>query len=227
VETRELLSVTALIATSRPSLPVPGLTRLEQFPPVYQSQTPNLTGGAAGQPPLATGNNPFVIASGTFDGTPTRHELARNQFAAKFAGSYELSPGRTNELATTTRLEGNGSWTNILHGEILAVIATPVAGSSLPAVGIVELNARNDSVTGQLILRAQAAPGDTSLPAPSHYTWVVDPSSSGGYTNALGQGTLDVHYLPTSLSRSARGLSGAGKIFVVIKGDLVTSGLNF
>ncbi|MGE5754473.1 MAG: hypothetical protein ACM35G_01970 [Planctomycetaceae bacterium] len=202
----------------------PGVDRLQQFPPVFQGQTPSLTGGALGGPALTTGNDPFPIASGTIDGIPTPHELARNRLFGRFNGHFDRAAGRTNELAATTRLDGVGSYTDILHADALGVLGTPVAGSNLPAAGIVELNPRNVGVTGQLILRVQAAPGDTSRPAPGHYTWVVDPSSGGGYTNSLGQGTLDIHFVPT---RRHLGAPAGGNFSMVIRGQLITSGLGF
>ncbi|WZO99596.1 hypothetical protein EP7_001203 [Isosphaeraceae bacterium EP7] len=172
---------------------------------------------------LSTGVDPAVIAGGV--GVPTRHEASRNAFVAKFAGNYDSVGGRTSELAATTRLAANGAWTNILKGSTLAILSTPKPSATNPgfAQGIVELNPRSISVTGQLILRVEGTVGDTNLPTPTKLTWVVDPTSSGAYNNATGQGTVELRYFP----KGPRNGGTTGSFRMIITGTLIRSGLPF
>jgi hypothetical protein len=179
-------------------------------------------GGILGTP-SSTAVDPAAIGSGV--GVPTKHEANRNAFFGKFAGSYNSTGGRTSELAATTRLTANGSWTNILKGTTQAVLSTPKASTTNPgfAQGIVELNPRSISVTGQLVLRVQAAVGDTNLPTPTRFTWVVDPTSSAAYNNATGQGTIELKYFP----KGPRNGGTTGSFRMIVSGTLITTGLPF
>lgn len=214
IESRELLSTTAFLSARRLTS---ALTRQQQGG-IFFKATGQL--GGIDSTPLSTGVDPRIIASG--NGVPTPHERVRNLFQAKFAGSYDESRGRTNELATTTRLHGEGAWTRILHGSTLTVIATPKPGTTEPAVGIVELNDRNIN-TGQLLLRFQGLPGDASQPSPTRFSWVVDPSSSGAYTGAVGQGFAEIRYTPER-PLTATGF-GRGRFAMRITGTLIVTGL--
>ena len=213
MEGRQLLSSTAFRS---------GLTRSQTAQHFIQAngQVGIPEGGITSPIQLNTGADTRLTASGV--GVPTPHERARNVFRGQFSGIYESGPGRTSELAATTRWDMAGRWTDILHGKAYAAVATPKPGTGGNAYGFVDLNPRSVSVTGQLLLRIAAAPGDSSLPTPRHFTWVLDPSSSNAYTNATGQGDIYVTYSRKQFHKHG---TIVGQMSMVISGTLVRSGL--
>lgn len=220
IEPRTMLSVTGIIAAN--ATPQRHLTRGQAarltFPPPGFLPQP---GGIDSKTALDTNIDPVVIASG--NGVPTPHEKSRNYFQAKFYGEYVASQGRTRDIALTVRLRTNGTWTNVLKGDVDSVFSTPRKGTNELAVGFVQLNPRSLGVIGQLMLRLQARPGDLAKPTPRKFTWVVDPNSSGVYANAVGQGIAQIAYAPAA--KTTHRQFGHGAFWLKITGTLITSGL--
>lgn len=145
-----------------------------------------IPGTATAPPPDAAG------------GLPTAHEVARQTFVGRFKGNYVIGPGRyTDQARALTSLGYGGSnqafhlWTNMR----IAVPTDPTA----PADGVIYIIPWTVGTTGtQLFLDLKGDQSTAVNGIPTHYTWTVDPGSSGLYANVggqgTGQGTLDIKF---------------------------------
>jgi hypothetical protein len=162
-------------------------------------------------------------ASTEIAGVPTAHEMARTAFGARFQGSYTTGPGRLTNQALLTYFKGGGTSNQFFHGDALIVINTP-SDSSQPVTGTAQLFDKNVATTGSaLVLDLRGSAPASPLKPPTQLTWTVDSSSGGAYTNATGQGTLDLIYFPGG-KRPARALQ-AGTAGAVFQGQVTTTGV--
>ena len=160
-------------------------------------------------------------------GTPTAHELARQTYVGKFLGSYTVGIGRTSGEARQIYTLGSGTSNQALHGQYQMRVSIPTDPTA-PTTGVIALFPPNVATTGStLILDLTADPTSLVRGLPTHYTWSVDPSSAGLYTNAggygTGQGTLDIHFL--NPRRGPAPATQSGKTTVVIHGLVNVGGL--
>jgi hypothetical protein len=160
---------------------------------------------------------------GADDMVPTAHENAREAFGARFQGPFVTGPGRFKGDALLTYVKGGGTSNQFLHGNVLIQITTP-KDPTARVTGTAELIAKNVATTGTILVLTLdgSAPSDTSKP-PTHLTWTVNSSSSGLYTNATGQGTLDLIYFPGG-HRPQRSFD-AGSAGAVFKGKINATGV--
>jgi hypothetical protein len=160
-------------------------------------------------------------------GQPTPHELARQRFVANANGPFVTGPGRFTDQLLQGSIEASGTSNQSLNLVLRMGFFVPT-DPTRPTTGVAALIPRNVSTTGStLILDLTAAPGSGTNALPTHFTWTVDPSSGGLYTNAaglgMGQGTLDVHYRPGG--KGTRRAFPAGRAAVVVKGMINTGGV--
>jgi hypothetical protein len=161
-------------------------------------------------------------------GQPTPHELARQRFVAHANGPFVTGPGRFTDQLLQGSIEASGGSNQSLNLVLRMAFFVPTDPTQ-PVTGVATLIPRNVSTTGStLILDLTAAPGSGTNALPTHFTWTVDPSSGGLYSNAagfgMGQGTLDVHYRRGG--KAARRNFPAGHASVAVKG-LINTGSVF
>lgn len=153
-------------------------------------------------------------------GTPTAATLARTRFHASFAGPYHVGPGRTSAESAEVYVRGGGRSNFFLHGTTQLRFIVP-RDTSLAPVGTIVLLDRNVNNSGQLGLDLTAVPGSAdALGRVRRFTWTVDDSYSAGvFTNAAGQGTLEVKYGPVP------GRGHIGRASLIIRGRVLTQGI--
>ena len=94
-----------------------------------------------------------------------------------------------------------------------------------PPTGSASLIGKNVSNTGTLLgLDLQFDPQSMVGGLPTRFTWTVNGTSGGTYSNANGQGTGQIIYFPSGRLPS-RAL-GAGHYGVIFRGMVATTGIN-
>jgi hypothetical protein len=163
---------------------------------------------------------------GDTTGTLTPHELARQTFIGRYKGNYVIGPGRTSDQAAQLSAKGYGGgnqarfwWTNMR-------ITVPTDPTQ-PVTGVIYIISRNVGTTGTQLFLDLVGDRATSVRGfPTHYTFSVDPASSGIYANAggygTGAGTMNIRFFrpgPGSFPHSLM-----GKMDFAINGLIDTSG---
>ncbi len=157
-------------------------------------------------------------------GVPTPHEAARRGFTANYVGNFFTGPGQTNLQSLRTQIRGAGTSNQFKHSNISVVITNP-SDPTAPFTGGAALFDKNSGNTGNvLVLDLSSSPGQDPSKPPTSYTWTVNGSSGGIYTNAVGQGTLEISYGFGNLKRPIRA-STSGRAYVSFKGSISTTGL--
>ena len=189
VETRELMSgITAVLAT-QPRSHVSA-----------QALTPNVTG---------TPTPPFIPSPGT----PTAHELARQQFRASFSGPVVVGSGRFSSESKIYYFRGTGGSNQFLHGDYQMAIILPTDPTQ-PIQGGIYMQDRNNNSGSQLGLDLTVDPNSLDrFGRPTHATFVNDPNVySGIYYGDLASGNVKIRYF-------------GAKASVFFTGQVYTSGL--
>ena len=163
------------------------------------------------------------LPSSTATPVPTPHEMVREAFEARFQGPYNTGPGRFTSDALLTHVNAGGTSNQFLHGNVLIQITTP-RDPTQPVTGTAELFEKNVATTGTILVLdlTGTSPADPTRP-PSHLNWTVNGNSSGFYTNAKGQGTLNLIYFPGG-RRPQRSFQ-AGNAGSVFQGQIYTTGV--
>jgi hypothetical protein len=245
LETRQPLSAVAVAAPLRSAA-------IEALSNQAHVDSPNGLLGARAPGPFL---NPTVIANAvtqlypanTPPGTPTKREINRQIFTARWVGQYTVGPPRFTDRASTIHLYGvDGGSNQFLIGKFQTAIyppadpgATPTPGNPYAnqVTGVASLFPQNYLQTGALlILDLNAVPAAGSSPGtlPTHFTWTYDSNASAsnyaapggivagaGFTQ--GTGTLDIKYLPDRHPRP--GTMGSGKAIVTFQGLINVSGI--
>jgi hypothetical protein len=156
-------------------------------------------------------------------GVPTKHEAARRAFTANFSGPYTAGPGRTTGQALSVNAIGGGTSNQFLHGDVQLATFTPVDPTQ-QVTGTAALYDKNASNTGSILVLDLTGDRPTN-PAnpPTTFTWTVDSSSGGAFSNSTGQGTLEIRYARTG--KVAARASQAGRAFIIFRGQLNTTGV--
>jgi hypothetical protein len=142
-------------------------------------------------------------AGATATAQPTPRELRRERFVARFTGSYFTGQGRYTDQAFQIAMLATGGSNTSFYLNLQLIFFYPTDPTQ-PVVGYAELTPKNVSSSGNAIgmdLTANAQqPGYHGLP--TEFTWsvngpnAVNASSGGAFSNATGQGTLQVRYYP-------------------------------
>jgi hypothetical protein len=164
------------------------------------------------------------ISSAQLASTPTPHELAREQFSARFKGPFVTGLPRFTDQISQTYLYGGGISSAFLHGDLQLAFSIP-KDPTQPITGQATMTVKNVSNTGnQLILDLQADPGSLDQAGrPTRFTWTQNPASGGIFTNGSGSGTAQIQYTP-GRRRPLRSFS-AGTAGVLFQGTLFTTNL--
>lgn len=153
-------------------------------------------------------------------GTPKPGELRREQFTARFVGPYSVIPGRTTTQATQTLIQGAGSTTTMLHGDIQIRIVKPT-DPTLPfgAVGTVfDRNINTNSALGFDLSAPQQYVDRAGRP--NHFpTFTIDVNASAGlYVESYATGTVNIRYIPGARHRP--GVLSQGTAIVTIHAQI-------
>jgi hypothetical protein len=214
LETRELLTFTLVHHTS---LAAPGtLAALANRAAVQASATSGSGSGSSSTPP------PSVDLTGTL----TPHEIRRETFAGRFKGNYVIGPGRTTAQAMQLSSKGYGGANQSFHLWTDMRITVPTDPTQ-PVTGVIYVISWNVGTTGtQLFLDLVGDPATKVNGIPTHYTWSVDPTSSGIYGSAggygMGNGTLNIKFFRPSPGPTHG--TQVGKMNFAINGLIDTSG---
>ncbi len=202
MEARELLSVTAILAT--------------QHPLVHTASINGPDGTTLGQ---GDGNNAYLNPTGT----PTAKEKAREAFVFTFSGAFRQGPGRFSNEASLIHINAVGSSTYFLNGDVQIGIAVPTDPTQ-PTSGVAtsfDKNINANSVFG-FDLSGSTATVDKAG-RPTQFTAVTDVNiSSGIFVESQSQATVTIKYLPDGKAHP-KGVS-EGRVNVVIKGFAYTLG---
>jgi hypothetical protein len=155
---------------------------------------------------------------------PTPHELARRAFVAKFSGRFTTGPGRLTDQSSQTFINGGGTSSAFLHGDLQMAVYTP-RDPSAGTTGTAALIVKNVSNSGNLLVLDLVGDATAVDPAgrPTRFTWTVNGGSGGAFSGAVGQGTVEIRYRPGGkVPRRATSAGGAGVIF---QGSIDTNGV--
>jgi hypothetical protein len=186
--------------------------------------------GQLNRPVLAFEQAPIVLPSEVpYQGSqPTLHELRREAFRGVFAGPFVQGAARFQDQTSQIVLRGTGGATMFLHGNFQMQVVTP-SDPSKPLVGTVTLQDKNISTSGILIADLTGIRSDTDAQGrPTHLTLSFVPFAGSGSFNAgsfslaTGQGTVDIHYLPSG--RSGPGVFSQGKAILIFRGAIYVPG---
>ncbi len=173
VESRELLSGLQAAMLARRSLP---MSRLLLSSPAPTQGTP--------APPVIPGQ-----------GTPSLHELARQQFRAGFNGHVTVGPGRYSDQARIVAIGGKGGSNQFLHGSLQMAFVFPT-NPSAPITGTAYLQDKNQTSGGQVAFDLVADPNALDAHGrPTLATFAADPNIYAGiYYFDQAAGTVHIRY---------------------------------
>ena len=173
--------------------------------------------GGGGSGGMNTGASPTTLAD---LGMPTPHELARERFTAAFDGPYLAGPPRFVGQGKQLLIIGKGTSSAFLRGNLQIGLTLPASptGTITGQANLIDLNSSNSGNQLGLDLTGSAQAVDR-LGRPTHLTWTVNGNSGGTFAAAIGQGTLDIRYLPGLQRHHGKGdgtalTSFRGRIFV-------------
>jgi hypothetical protein len=153
-------------------------------------------------------------------GTPSVHELRRTRSFAAMSGTFGIGPGRYSSQQFQLFSQGVGTANTFLHGDYQLRIVVPT-DPTLPPTGAMTLFDRNTSAGSQLGLLLTGSRRDVdAFGRPTKFLFAVDQDVSGGlFSEATGQGTVEVRYF------SKGPTSGSAKLLV--RGQVYTLGTTF
>jgi hypothetical protein len=216
LEARELLTFTLVHHTS---LAAPGTLVALANRAALQATATSVSGSASGS---ASNSPPSVDLTGTL----TPHELRRQTFAGRFKGNYIIGPGRTTAQAMQLSSKGYGGANQSFHLWTDMRITVP-KDPTQPITGVIYIISWNVGTTGTQLFLDLVGDRSTEVNGfPTHFTWTVDPTSSGIYGSAggygMGHGTVNIQYFRPSPG-TAPGIK-VGKMNFAINGLIDTSG---
>ena len=156
-------------------------------------------------------------------------KFKREQFKARFVGTYTVGGGRTSTEKNEVFISGAGSANTILHSDIQLLLVTPIDPSS-PVGGVATIFDRNlntNTVLGFDLAAPQAsqAIGRNGLPVLLSKVSVDANISSGTYVEGFSVGTIKIRYIPSG--NRTPGVLGQGKAIVTIHAQIYTANTSF
>jgi hypothetical protein len=132
--------------------------------------------------------------------------LSASRFAARVSGPFALARSYYSDVAKQIVYIGNlaGTPGQMLHGTMIMRVVIPVDSTS-PILGVAVLRDLSNATTGNQLVLDLTARATDAQGRPTQFTWNVDGTSAGSYTNAPGQGTLTVTYNSNGHSKSSAG----------------------
>ena len=178
-------------------------------------------------------------------GAPTRAEIGRQTFTARWVGKYTIGPPRFSDRASTIHLYGvSGGSNQFLKGKFAIALFPPANPGATPTPG----NPYANQVTGVAALFGQSylqsssmivldlngtpAPGAAPGALPTQLSWAYDANSSSGPYAApggiapgsgftRGAGSVQLRWIPDV--HPLAGTRGSGRVIVTFQGLIDTS----
>jgi hypothetical protein len=217
---------------------------------VAQPDSPN---GLLGKRAPGSFLNPAVLAqvasklyrADVPPGVPTRREIRRQTFTARWVGQYTIGPPRFSDRASTIHLYGvSGGSNEFLKGKFQMSLFPPADPSATPTpgnpyanqiTGIADLFGQNYLQSGSMAvldINGTPAPGSNPQALPTQLTWTYDFNTSAGPYAApggvapgsgftQGAGTLEIQWIPDA--HPLPGTKGSGQVVVTFQGLINTS----
>jgi hypothetical protein len=229
IERRELLSAITdvmagnSIASGRKAQTATSAVFSTQSIAASSNQGPLTTG--APNPAINPINNQALAPTGTL----TQRQQRKEQFVARFVGTYTVGAGATSDQRIQTFITAAGTANTMLHADIQLLLVTP-NDTSFPIGGVSAIFDRNLNTNTVLGL-------DESAPQSSQYinrlglpsllpTVSLDVNlSSGTYDEAYAVGTVNIHYTPSG--KHTRGVISQGKAIVTIHAQIYAPNVGF
>ncbi len=183
----------------------------------------------ANQGPLLNPDGSVNNAALAPTGNLTKREFRREQFKARYVGTYTVGGGRTSTEKNQVFITAAGSANTILHSDIQLLIVTPIDPSS-PIGGVTTIFDRNinsNTALGLDLASPQTSQtiGRDGLPVFLDKVSVDVNISSGVYTEGYSVGTIRIHYLPSD--KHTPGVLSQGKAIVTIHAQIYTPNTSF
>jgi hypothetical protein len=179
---------------------------------------------------------PLLNADGTINnqalaptGSLTKRQQQKEQFTARYVGSYTVGAGVTSDELIRTFIVGAGSANTILHSDIQLLLVTP-RDKNLPIGGtsaIFDRNLNTNTVLGFDESAPQTPQFINKLGLPSRIPTVsLDVNlSSGTYDEAYAVGTVHIQYQPSN--KHTPGVLSQGKAIVTIHAQIYAPNVGF
>lgn len=150
-----------------------------------------------------------------------RHDrsAASDRLSGKLSGTYQSTAGTSDVWASTLRFQGKGATSAARQSVLAGIVDVPNSNAGVPTLGILSI-APTGNTNDQLRLRVWSSINATGSPTTGNLNWSVDPSSTGVYHGATGQGTLKLVY---PRARSLHVESAGGRFTMNLKGTLIRS----
>jgi hypothetical protein len=186
------------------------------------------------QGPLTTGApnpaiNPINNQALAPTGTLTPRQQRKEQFVARFVGTYTVGAGATSDQRIQTFITAAGTANTMLHADIQLLLVTP-KNTSFPiggVSGIFDRNLNTNTVLGLDESAPQSSQYINRLGLPSLLPTVsLDVNlSAGTYDEAYAVGTMSIHYTPSG--KHTRGVISQGTAIVTIHAQIYTANVGF
>ena len=159
----------------------------------------------------------------------TQRQFRREQFKARYVGTYTEGSGRTAAEKNQVFITGAGNANTILHSDIQLLIVTPTDPSS-PIGGVTTIFDRNinsNTALGLDLASPQSSQtiGRNGLPVLLNKVSVDVNISSGVYTEGYSLGTIRIRYIPSG--KHTPGVLSQGKAIVTIHAQIYTPNTSF
>jgi hypothetical protein len=197
-ERRELLSgIIASLAARHDAPPA-------VHPAVVRAAVATPTPGANGLIPTGSVPDPAPMVPG--QGTPTRHELAREQFTAQVSGTVIRGPGRFSDQSSILFYQGQGTASHSLHTSFRMGIVFPT-DPTRPIVGAIYLQDRSSASANQVTFDLAVDPNSLDrFGRPTQAIFYSDPNVYSGLDyQTASYGTMKIRYFG---NQAAIGLTG-------------------
>ncbi len=165
---------------------------------------------AGGPAPEELPPNPLYFPTGQ----PTRHEMARQRFVAKFVGPFTVGAGRFSGEAQQVYMRGSGgsnsssTVTRNSRSSRRRIRPSRSAVRSVRSIGTSTRTVRSDS---ELAANPATDLDAAGRPARMTITQVDGNLSGGGYAGAIAEGTVEIRYKPSGARIAPRIEPGDGR----------------
>jgi len=143
--------------------------------------------------------------------------LRSGRLNGTLSGSYQTAAPLSDVWASTLLLQGKGATSSARRSVLAGIVDVPQPGAGVPTLGLISI-APTGQMNDQLRLRIWSDVNTAGTPETMN--WSVDPSSSGVYQNATGQGTLRLVF---PRMRGAHADAAEGRFTMNLKGTLALS----
>ena len=149
-------------------------------------------------------------------GIPTPHEALRTRFSAALSGPFRVGPGRYSTEAAQIFLKGGGTSNTFIHGDYQLRIILPTDPAT-PPTGAMTIFDRNIMAGSQLGLLLTGSPTERdALGRPTRMAFTVDVTVSAGiFTQASGEGTVEIRYLDRGRNQGIAKVLVQGRVYTL------------